>query len=237
MHPVADLQAPPQPEGTTSSPRPPAVVALRPIASGLPFGFFGLVAAASMIGAQAYGFLPASAGRAIGLLLLTTVVLQLIGGISCIMARDVISASIMLVFSGVWLGTALIYIVMPPHALLVLGIWYLGLAPVIGCLISSATAKLALSMVTMSGLPTFVVTAVWLVGGAHPGALAYATGVLTWVLAGFALYAGLALLLEDARRRTVLPTMRRGPMKEAFYGDFASQLNGVEHEAGVRRYV
>ena len=215
----------------------PAMVMLRPIASGLPFGFFGLVIAASVVGAQAYGFLPASAGRAVGLLLLSTVMLQMIGGISCILARDVISASFMLVFSAVWLGTALDYIVLPQHALLVLGVWYLGLAPVIGCLIVSGTSKLALSMVPMVGLPTFVVTAIWLLDGGRPGALGQAAGVMSWALAGAGLYAGFALLLEDARRRTVIPTMRRGPMKEAFTGDFASQLTNVEHEAGVRRYV
>lgn len=237
MSSAIDLDAPRMSGPSLRDGAVPAVVTLRPIASGLPFGFFGLVIAASLIGAQAYGFVPASAGKAIGLLLLPTVILQLVGGTSCIMARDVISASLMLTFSGVWLGTALVYLVMPPHALLVLGIWYLGLAPVIGCLISSATAKLALSMVPMVGLPTFVVTAVWLIGGGKSTVLGMVTGVLTWVLAAFALYAGLALLLEDARRRTVLPTLRRGPMKEAFTGDFSAQLTNVEHEAGVRRYV
>lgn len=215
----------------------PAVVTLRPIASGLPIGFFGLVIAASVVGAQAYGFVPALAGKAIGLLLLATVLFQVIGGISCIMGRDVISATLMLTFAGVWLGTALIYLVTPPEGLKVLGIWYLALAPVIACLISSATRKLALSMVPAIGLPTFVVTAVWLIGGAKDHALGQVTGIFTWVLAAVALYAALALLLEDAKRKTVLPTLRRGAMKESFTREFDYQLTDVEHEAGVRRYV
>lgn len=91
----------------------PSTVMLRPIASGLPFGFFGLVAAASVVGAQAYGFLPTKAGVAIGLLLLPTVVAQLVGGVTAVLARTVIGASLMVTFSGVWLGTALVYIARP----------------------------------------------------------------------------------------------------------------------------
>lgn len=215
----------------------PAVVTLRPIASGLPIGFFGLVLAAALTGAEAYGFLPAISGKAIGMLLLPTVVLQIIGGVSCILGRDVISASLMLTFSGAWLGTALIYMTTPPEGLKVLGIWYLALAPLIAVLISSGTKKLALVAVPCVGLPTFVVTAIWLIGGAKSTDLGHAVGIMSWVLAALATYVGAALLLEDARRHTVLPTLRSGPMKEALTGDFASQLTGIEHEAGVRRYV
>ncbi len=215
----------------------PAVVTLRPIASGLPFGFFGLVAAASIVGVQAYGLLPSSAGEVIGLLLIPTVVLQLVGGVSSIAGRDVIAASLMLTFSGVWLGTALVYLLNPTDGLVALGIWYFAIAPVIIGLISSATGKLALSVVPVVGLPTFLVTGVWLIGGAKGVGLGQAVGILSFALAFFGLYAGVALLLEDARRRTVLPTLRRGAMREPFTGDFATQLRGIEHEAGVRRYL
>jgi uncharacterized protein len=221
--------------GDTDTRQLPVVVTLRPIASGLPFGFFGLVVAATLVGAQIYGFLPASAGLAVGLMLIPTVIVQLVGGIACLVARDVISASLMLVFSGVWLGTALVYIVHPTDGLVALGIWYFALAPVIGALICAATGKLALALVPVTGLPTFLVTAVWLVYGGKT--LAQAAGILSFILAFFALYAALALLLEDARRHTVLPTIRRGAMKRAFTGDFDEQLVDLEHEAGVRRYV
>lgn len=208
---------------------------LRPVASGLPFGLFGLVAASVVVGAQLYGFLPTSASLAIGLILLPTVVVQLVAGVFALLARDVIAASLMLTFSGVWLGTALVYMVQPPHGLEVLAFWYFALVPVIGALISSATAKLALSVIPMTGLPTFLVTAVYLLEGGRQ--LAQAAAILSFLLAFVGLYGATALLLEDARRRTVLPTLRRGPMKQAFVGDFASQLTDLEHEAGVRRYL
>lgn len=213
----------------------PVTVTLRPIASGLPLGFFGLVGAATLVGAQAYGFLPARAGVAIGLLLIPTAVAQLVGGISAILARTVIGASLMMTFSGVWLGTALVFLVHPPYATVTLAIWYLSLSAVIVCFLSSVTGKLAIAFVPISGLPAFVVSAVWLLAPSR--SLGHAAGVLTFVLAFAGLYAALSLLLEDARRRTVLPTLRRGPMKKVFTGDFDSQLEGVEHEAGVRRYL
>jgi uncharacterized protein len=224
--------APGSPDGSV-----PAVVALRPIASGLPFGFFGLTIAAGIIGAQAYGFLPPSASRAIGLLLLPTAVLQLVAGIACISGRDVISASLMLTLSGVWLGTALVYLSHPVYGLPALGIWYLALAPVLMALISSATGKLALTIVPSVGLPAFVVTAVWLLGNASSAGLGKAAGVLTFLLAAVGLYAGLSLLFEDSRGRTILPTLRSGRMRQAFTGTFSDQVTNVEHEAGVRRYV
>lgn len=213
--------------------RLPVQVVLRPLASGLPIGFFGLVAAAGLTGADAYGFLPKSADLAVGLLLFPTVLFQLVGGISAIASRDVISASLLLLFSGVWLGTALVYCLHPADGTAALAIWYFCVGPVILVLISSATGKLALTMVPVTGFPTFMLAGVWLLlGGAGLG---QAVGVLSFVLAAVALYVSLALLFEDSRRRTVLPTLRRGPMRDAFEEGFARQLDDLEHEAGVRR--
>ncbi len=213
----------------------PVTVVLRPLASGLPFGFFALVVAATMLGAQALLVLPGRASLGIGLVLIPTAIAQFVAGLAAIPSRDVISATLMMVFSGVWLGTALVFIFSPPYGHGVLGVWYLALCPVIACLITAATAKLAVSVVPMSGLPTFLVTGIWLLVGGRD--LGYAVGVLSFVLAATGLYAAVALLFEDARRHTVLPTLRRGPMKEAFTGDFESQLQDLEHEAGVRRFL
>lgn len=215
----------------------PVTVMLRPLASGLPIGFFGLVGAAAITGAQAVGALPKESMAAIGLLLFPTVLVQVIGGVSALLARDVIAGSLILTFSGVWLGTALINVLQPPDALLTLAVWYFALGPVVLCLISAATGKLALALVPTTGFPAFIVTGVWMYEGGGANGLGTAAGALTFVLAVAGLYAGLALLHEDARRHTVLPTLRRGAMREAFTGDFASQLGDLEHEAGVRRYL
>lgn len=87
----------------------------------------------------------------------------------------------------------------------------------------------------MIGLRAFLLTGIYFVyGGAD---VELADGALTLGLALAALYAGLALLHEDARRRTVLPTLRRGKMRDALTADLAAQLRDIEHEAGVREYL
>ena len=59
-------------------------------------------------------------------------------------------------------------------------------------------------------------------------------GVTGLVLAAVAYDAAFGFELEDARRRTVLPLLRRGPARTALQGDVADQLDGVAHRAGVR---
>ncbi len=214
---------------------PPVAIVLRPLASGLPVGFFALVAAATMVGAEPLRWLPSSATLALGLILFPTAIAQLVGGVSAILSRDVIAATLMMTFSGVWLGTALVFTLHPAHGLEVLAVWYLALCPVIACLITSATGKLALTLVPAVGLPTFLATGLWLLLGGR--ALGEVAGGLSLLLAMVGLYAGLALLLEDSRHRTVLPTLRRGAMRTALTGDLQTQLRDIEHEAGVRRYL
>jgi hypothetical protein len=57
------------------------------------------------------------------------------------------------------------------------------------------------------------------------------------VLTAAALYAAAGFELEDAKRRTVLPLLRRGPGRRALHGSVADQLDGVAHEAGAREQL
>ncbi|MBV9916864.1 MAG: hypothetical protein JO153_10230 [Solirubrobacterales bacterium] len=67
--------------------------------------------------------------------------------------------------------------------------------------------------------------------------LEHAAGVVGLVFVAVAAYVGLASLLEDSARRTVLPIGRRGPARAAFEGGLDAQLGGLEHEAGVREQL
>jgi hypothetical protein len=49
--------------------------------------------------------------------------------------------------------------------------------------------------------------------------------------------AGVALGLEDARQRQVLPLFRRGGAVAAFHGGYEQQLERLEAEAGVRQQL
>jgi uncharacterized protein len=50
-----------------------------------------------------------------------------------------------------------------------------------------------------------------------------------------ALYGGMAFLLEDTLRRTLLPLARTGVARTAIESGVEDQLSAVEDEAGVRR--
>jgi hypothetical protein len=51
-----------------------------------------------------------------------------------------------------------------------------------------------------------------------------------------ALYGGLALGLEDARRRELLPLFRRGGADQAFHG-YEAQIERLGTEPGVRQQL
>ncbi|MGX4688936.1 hypothetical protein [Streptomyces sp. JNUCC 63] len=72
-------------------------------------------------------------------------------------------------------------------------------------------------------------------GGAP--ALQTAAGWAGVALGVFALYGGLALLLEETTRRTVLPPARRGRARTSLQGDLGHRLEQAEREAGVRRQL
>jgi succinate-acetate transporter protein len=59
-------------------------------------------------------------------------------------------------------------------------------------------------------------------------------GALAFLIAGLALYGGLAFLLEDIHGRSVLPVFRRGEARDAIEGGLGEQLARLQNETGVR---
>lgn len=64
-----------------------------------------------------------------------------------------------------------------------------------------------------------------------------ASGAVGLPLAALALYGGLALLIEDTQKRTVLPLFRRGAAQRSIESHIADQLESIEQEAGVRNQL
>jgi len=62
-------------------------------------------------------------------------------------------------------------------------------------------------------------------------------GVLGLFLCGLAIYAALAIALEDARRSTLLPLGRIGAGRESVEGSLDEQLERIERQAGVREQL
>jgi len=113
---------------------------------------------------------------------------------------------------------------------------YLALAVVLLCLgvigllgkpLLSVVILLAFSRYGLNGLYEFTAS----------GGVQAASGVIGCVIFLFSLYGGLALGLEDALHRTVLPFGRRGEALQAIEGDLSEQVGPIEKEAGVRKQL
>jgi len=89
-------------------------------------------------------------------------------------------------------------------------------------------------LLALSAARAFLAAA-WNLGGGH--ALLTVSGATAVAIAGFALYGGLALLLEDLHQREVLPILRVGAARRSFEGGLHEQLERVEGEAGVRQQL
>jgi hypothetical protein len=92
--------------------------------------------------------------------------------------------------------------------------------PLIGTLLVLAAARGALG-------------GAWEFGAPH--ALEDAAAWIAVALFAAAAYGGLAFLLEDVRKESVLPVFRRGASRASLEGDLTEQLERIADEAGVRQ--
>jgi uncharacterized protein len=101
-----------------------------------------------------------------------------------------------------------------------------------GAAVSQATGKVVPGLVMVLAAARFACSGIYELTGS-PG-WQDAAGALGLVVAAGALYLVWALALEDARDRPVLPTLRRGRGRLALEARAGRQLDGIEHEPGVR---
>ncbi|MBZ4321311.1 GPR1/FUN34/YaaH family transporter [Streptomyces huiliensis] len=211
---------------------------LRPIASPMPLGFYAVAIASVVVGCLQLGVLGPDARQAVGLVILPAFVLQLLVSILAFGARDVLAASLMACFSGMWLATSLVLVLDPAGGTRVLGVLNAVFALFALMMASVAARKRALWLVLCVAVPRFAVAAAHnltahnLTGRDGLGAV---SGVLGLLLAAVALYTAFALMLEDMRGVGVLPIGRTGPAYAAVEGDLTVQLRDLERQAGVRR--
>lgn len=182
------------------------------------------------------GWLPASEQHTAGLLLAAFVFpLETIAVLFAFLARDAFGATGLGMFSSSWLALGLAEMTGTPGATSrAVGLYLLGFAfmvaflaiaaflgkPLIGVLLTLATARSALSGAYEFGAPhSLLVVASW----------------IAVVLFGAAAYGGLAFLLEDVKKESILPVFRRGSSRESFEGGLTSQLERIADEAGVRQ--
>lgn len=223
-----------QRQGTEVS---PVRVVLRPLANPLPLGFLALSGATLLVAGLQLGWLKASDGTSVALILLAFVApAQIAVSILGFMARDVVAGTGMGILAGTWLSVALVMLTSPPGSTSsALGLLLLlaGVAMLIPASTAAATKLIATAVLGTTAL-RFAVTGIFELTGSS--AWEHVAGIIGLGLCGIAIYAALAMSLEDGRARTVLPTGRRsgGP---GLSSGIEAQVSAVEREAGVRRQL
>lgn len=215
-----------------------ATVMMRPMGTPLPLGLTGLAIASLVFSGIDLGWIPGAQGHDAAIVVLASAVpLQTLACVFALPARDGPTAGTNALLAATWTAYCVVRLGTPAGAsspalglqLLVAGPLLIGMAsaqglgkPFIGAAVALAGARFVISGVSeLSGA----------VGWQD------AAGALGLAVAAIAAYAVVALELEDAQDRQVLPTFRREQARRALEGNEASQLEGVEHEAGVRRQL
>jgi uncharacterized protein len=227
----------------TATDRPRAVehaarIVLRPIGNPLPLGFLALAGGTLVVSGLQLGWLQQEEGRQVALIVLAFVFpLQLIASILGFLARDVVAGTGMGVLAGTWLSIAVIKLTSEPGATSdPLGLFLLLAA--VAMLVpaaASATGKLVPAAVLTTTAVRFATTGLAEITASD--AWKHIAGVTGLVLCALAVYAALAMAIEDARRQTLLPLGRRGFGARSVGGNLDEQLERIEREAGVREQL
>lgn len=202
----------------------------------MPLGFLGLAVATLLTSCLELGFIPTNEQHEVGLaILLFTVPLQLIATVFGLLARDAVVASGIGVQGGGWFAISALLLFGPTGAKsYTLAILLFGAAAsLLPAIAVAATAKLVPSLVMVGTACKFTLVGLSrVVGYAHPWR--QASGFEGIALAALAIYTALALDVESSRHRTVLPTGRVGPGRQALSESAREEVSTVYHEPGVR---
>lgn len=200
-------------------------IVLRPLANPLPLGFLALAAATLLVSGLQLDWLEPAEGHHVALMLAAFVVpLQLLTSVLGFLSRDVVAGTGMGVLAGTWLSVSLVMLDSAPGATSdALGLLLLvaSAAMLIPALVAAGGKLVAAAVLATTAL-RFLVTALY--EFTANGDWKTTAGIVGLVLGVAALYAALAMALEDAGRRTVLPTFRRGAGVVAMRGDLRAQV-------------
>jgi succinate-acetate transporter protein len=185
-------------------------VFLRPLANPLPLGFLALAAATLLVSGLQLEWLQPSDGMDVGLILIAFVFpLQLVASVFGYLARDAVAGTGMGILSGTWLSVGLVMLTSPAGSTSdALGLFLLvaGLAMLVPATAAASGKLVAVAVLGTTAL-RFACTGMYELTGSKTWE--DIAGVVGLVLFAIAVYAALAMALEEARRTTVLPTGRR----------------------------
>jgi uncharacterized protein len=224
--------------GAASSVARAARIVLRPIGNPLPLGFLALAAATLLVSGLQLGWLQPTEGSDVALILIAFVFpLQLLVAVFGYLGRDVVAGTGMGILAGTWLSVGLVKLTSAPAATSdALGLFLLLAA---AAMLVPAAAAGSGKLIPMAVLATtalrFAATGLYeLTASSTWGDVA---GIVGLALSALALYAALAMALEDSQRKTSLPVLRRGSGRESLEGNLEDRLARIEREAGVREQL
>lgn len=211
-------------------------VILRPLGNPLPLGFLALTGGTLVLSGLQLQWFDVAEGSNVALILVAFVFpLQLLTSVFGYLSRDVVAGTGMGLLAGIWLSIALVSLTNPAGSTSdALGVFLL--VAMMAMLVPAVTAvsdKVVPALVLATAALRFGTSGLYqLNDGLSWGRV---TGYIGIALAAIAVYAALAMALEDRKGRTVLPLGRRGGGERALTGDLAAQTKGLSREAGVRR--
>ncbi len=214
-----------------------ARIFLRPIVNPLPMGFVGLAGATIMLSAAQLGWVPVAQSADVGLVVvLVAVPLQLIAAVMGFLTRDAVASTGLGTLAVSWLIIGVLTLIGPAGGrsrTLGFILFYLSAAVLLSATVA-ALGKLVPALVLMLTTARFAVTGIYeYLGGTG---WEHAAGWIGVALAALALYAVLAMELENLRHEPVLPMLRSGSGRAVFKGA-VPPLGDVEREAGVRQQL
>lgn len=217
---------------------PEARVVLRPIATPVPLGFLGLVVATSVLACFNLGWVPTGEQHQVAIVLISFgFPLQALATIFCLLGRDAPAAAGIGVQAGSWLAIGLLTLTGAPGSRSqTLGVLLFAAAgALLPSALTSAMGKVVPALVMGATALRFVLTGVYEKFGGT--GWEHAAGWEGIALATIALYAALAIDLEAAARRTLLPVGRRGRGRRALEPGIAEDVDALGKEPGVRQQL
>jgi uncharacterized protein len=213
-------------------------IVLRPLGNPLPLGFLALAGGTLLVSGLQLGWLKPADGQDVAIILIAFVFpLQLLASVFGYLARDVVAGTSMGLLAGTWLSIGLVTLTSPPGSTSdALGLFLLlaGAAMLVPAA-ASATGKVVPAVLLATTAARFATTGIHQLTAS--GTWEDIAGVVGLFLCGLAIYAALAMAIEDARRSTPLPLGRIGAGRESVEGSFDRQLERIEREAGVREQL
>jgi succinate-acetate transporter protein len=185
-------------------------IVLRPIANPLPLGFLALAGGTLVVAGLQLGWLKPAEGHNVALILLAFVFpLQLVTSVFGYLGRDVVAGTGMGLLGGIWLSIALVMLDTPAGSTSdALGLFLLIGAVAMAVPAATASfAKLIPAAVMAGAALRFATTGLYELTAS--GTWEDVAGIVGLALCALAVYAALALAIEDARGKTVLPLGRR----------------------------